>query len=172
MTTCPRWSGMGAAALMLVTLLNACTAPKPATYPMGQVLPFGSIEMSVHGTEVSSEGSRKSVLVRVTMSNLESKEQARVAAQSWQRWFKLVDRSDKSYKCIYILPTDYYYKRLSQKNFGDGSWADESTSSSIPKEWVLLFRAPLDAQGFTLLIDNATFGKSSQPLSIAVPLDR
>ncbi len=168
--------GRGAAAVVLVASLCACIEPKPVSYPTGTTLPFGKIGMSVHGTEASSEGSHKSVLVHVTMSNLESQSQARVASQSWQQFFRLEDRNEKTYRCRYILPSDYYYKKLAERDYRGTSawgntWSDESTSS-IPTEWVLLFQVPLDAQGFTLLVNNSTFGTSGQPGRIAVALDR
>jgi len=163
-----------AAALLLGLCLGACTEPKPTTYPMNTVLPFGKIEMSVQGTEASSEGSHKSVAVRVRMNNLESQSQARVASQSWQQFFKLVDSNGKKYRCRYILPTDYYYKKLAENrdvHAWGSTWADENAPST-PRDWVLIFTTDLDAQGLTLFINNATFGTSNQPLSIAVPLDR
>ena len=102
------------------------------------------------------------------MEKLEGQEQARVASQSWDQLFMLADRNGKKYKCHRFLPTDYYYKNYA--NMG-GRGADDSFST-VPTQWIMHFDVPLDAEGFTLLLNNMTFHAGSQPMSIAVRLDR
>jgi hypothetical protein len=170
------WSGVNAAPVLLLAFLTACTEVKPASYPMRAALPFGTVAMSVQSTEASSDLSKQSILVHVRMENLEAESQARVASQSWDQLFKLVDRDGKKYKCHRFLPTDYYYENYHYGGRGgEQAWSSrdkEDIFSTVPKDWIMHFDVPSEAGGFTLLINNLTFHAGSQPMSIAVPLDR
>lgn len=169
------WPALAAAALLLVWL-SACSEPTPVSFPMRSVLPFGSLGMVVDNTEVTEKENKNSILVHVSISQFDDPGQARVASESWQRWFWLVDGAGNRYKCKYILPSNYYYRKLSEKNSNGvrswgQTWADETTNTP-PREWILLFQTPADTRGFTMIVDNESFGNRGQPLRIAVPLDR
>jgi hypothetical protein len=164
-------------ALVLVASLAACTHTAPVSYPMRTVLPFGKVQMSVDGTEATSDLSRKGILVRATMSGLEGESQARVAAQSWNQLFQLTDRNGKKYNCYRVLPTEVYYQAFNGgTRGGERAWSPERSGedaySPVPTDWILRFNVPLDAEGFTLLIDNSRFNTGTQPAYIAVALDR
>jgi hypothetical protein len=166
------WAGF-VAVLILASLL-ACTEAKPEGYGMGSAVPFGSVGFSVRSAESTSDMSGKAILVHARMESLEGQEQARVASQSWQSFFHLVDRNGKKYKCRRILPTDYYYQTYSGGTTrGERAWSKslnpETAFSPVPTDWILRFDVPLDAEGFTLVIDNMSFHR---PGVMAVPLDR
>jgi hypothetical protein len=161
------------AILFLVSLL-ACTEIKPDSYAMGSAVPFGSVGFSVRSTESTSDMNGKAILVHARMESLEGQEQARVASQSWQSFFNLVDHNGKKYKCRRILPTDYYYQNYSGgTSRGEKAWGKsldpETAFSPVPTDWILRFDVPLEAEGFTLVIDNMSFHR---PGVMAVPLDR
>ena len=160
--------------VLVVVVLGSCTEPAPASYPMRAVLPFGTVNLSVNSTSVSSDLDKRSILVYVRMESLEGQEQARVASQSWDQWFKLADQAGKKYKCRRFLPADYYYRSFSHvggPTFGNQT-PDPDSFSPVPTQWIMHFDVPLDAQGFTLLINNMTFHTAGQPVAIAVKLDR
>ena len=166
------WAGV-VVMLLLVSLL-ACTEVKPDSYAMGSPVPFGSVRFSVRSTEATSDMSGKAILVHARMESLEGQEQARVASQSWQSFFNLVDRNGKKYKCRRILPTDYYYQTYSGGTArGERAWSNtlnpETAFSPVPTDWILRFDVPLEAEGFTLVIDNMSFHR---PGVMAVALDR
>lgn len=166
------WAGFVAG--LLVTSLIACTEAKPDGYAMGAAVPFASVGFSVRSTESTSDLDGKSILVHVRMDSLEGQEQARVASQSWQSFFTLADRNGKKYKCRRILPTDYYYQTYSGGTArGEKTWSNtlnpETAFSPVPTDWILRFDVPLQAEGFTLVIDNMSFHR---PGVMAVPLDR
>jgi len=163
------------AAVLLLSLVG-CTEPTPVSFPMRTVLPFGSLGMMVDNTEVTEKENKSSVLVHVSISQFDDPVQASVASESWQRWFWLLDDAGNRYKCQYILPSNYYYRKLSERDprgprAWARTWADEATVTP-PREWILWFQAPVDARGFTLIVDNESFGKRGQPLRLAVPLNR
>ncbi len=138
---------------------------------------FGNTTVKVDSTEASSDMDRKAILVHMTMNGLDGESQARVASQSWNQWFRLADRNGKKYKCFRFLPTDYYYQSFHYGGRGgerawDRSLTPENAFSPVPSDWIAHFNVPLDAEGFTLLMDNMTFHQGSQPVAIAVPLDR
>ena len=156
----------------LALLMLACHT-QPASYPMRSTLPLGQVEMMIESTETSSDISRMALLVHVRMANFDGEKQARVAGQSWNQLFQVTDRKGKKYNCWRFLPTDSYYR-----GFTDGSghaWergrTQEDAYSPIPTDWIMRFDVPLDASGFTLLVDNR-FHYGTQPSDITVPLDR
>ncbi len=158
---------------MLAALLTACTHTAPVSYPMRAVLPLGQVQMTVESTEASSDMSRKALLVHVRMDNFEGESHARVAGQSWNQLFRVADRNGKKYNCRRFLPTDSYYR-----SFADGghrAWergrTEEDAYSPIPADWIMRFDVPLDAEGFSLLVDNR-FHQGTQPSDIRVALDR
>ena len=162
---------------MLALFLTACTHTVPVSYPMRTVLPFGKVQMTVESTEATSDMSRKGILVHARMDGLEGESQARVAAQSWNQLFQLTDRNGKKYNCYRVLPTDVYYQNFSGgTRGGEKAWSprgsQEDAYSPVPTDWILRFNVPLDAEGFTLLVDNSRFNTGTQPAYIAVPLDR
>jgi len=157
--------------LLLVSLV-ACIATKPVSYPMRSPLPFGTIQMTVDGTESSSELSRQALLVHIRMYNMEGESQARVAGQSWNQLFQVSDRNGKKYNCRRFLPADYYYQNFSGVPRGGERLSPEDAYSPVPTEWIARFDVPSDAQGFTLLIDSTHFHTGTQPAYLAVPLDR
>lgn len=161
-------------AMLLLSSLLACTEMKPDSYAIGSAVPFGSVGFSVRSTESTSDMSGKAILVHARMESLDGQEQARVASQSWQSFFNLVDRNGKKYKCRRILPTDYYYQTYSGGIArGEKAWSNtlnpETAFSPVPTDWILRFDVPLEARGFTLVIDNMSFHR---PGVMAVPLDR
>jgi len=161
--------------LLLVVVLGSCAEPTPASYPMRAVLPFGTVNMSVNSTGVSSDLDKQSILVYVRMESLEGQEQARVASQSWDQWFKLADQNGKKYRCRRFLPADSYYRSFSQVGGASslGKQAEDRNSfSPVPTQWIMHFDVPLEARGFTLLINNMTFHTAGQPVAIAVKLDQ
>jgi len=167
-------SFIAAITLLLTVVLGSCAEPTPASYPMRTVLPFGTVNLSVNSTAVSSDLDKQSILVYVRMESLEGQAQARVASQSWDQWFKLADQNGKRYRCRRFLPADYYYRNFSQVGgaaFGNQK-QDQDSFSPVPTQWIMHFDVPLEAQGFTLLINNRTFHTSGQPVAIAVKLDR
>ena len=166
-----------AVALTLAAFLVACTEAKPVSFPMRTALPFGSVQMTVESTEATSDMNRKGILVHARMEGLEGESQARVAAQSWDQLFRLADRDGKKYRCRRILPTDIYYHSFNAGTRGgeapyDRHYSEEDAYTPVPTDWILRFDVPLDAEGFTLLIDNMRFHKGDQPVAIGVPLDR
>ena len=161
-----------AIAMALAASLLACHT-QPVSYPMRSTLPLGQVEMTIESTEASSDMSRMALLVHVRMDNFDGESQARVAGQSWNQLFEVTDRNGKKYHCRRFLPTDSYYR-----GFTDGSghaWergrSEEDAYSPIPTDWIMRFDVPLDASGFTLLVDNR-FHQGTQPSNISVPLDR
>jgi hypothetical protein len=131
--------------------------------------------MSVNSTGVSSDLDKQSILVYVRMESLEGQEQARVASQSWDQWFKLADQNGKKYRCRRFLPADYYYRGFSQVggvSSGGRQPQDQNWFSPVPTQWIMHFDVPLEARGFTLLINSMTFHTAGQPVAIAVKLDR
>ena len=165
--------GVAAAALILAASL-ACTEPTRTSYPMRTTFDFGNVRMSVDSTESTSDINKKAIIVHATVNNFDGDAQARVASQSWNQWFKLADKDGKKYRCVRFQPTDMYYQGFSDG--GHRAWASknerEDYFATLPSSWVMHFDVNGDADGFTLLINNMSFHQGSQPVAIAVPLDR
>lgn len=166
----------GSAFALLLLFLNACTDPTPTKYAMHTPFGFGNTQITVDSTEATEDMNKKSILVHLRMTNLDGASQARVASQSWDQWFKLTDRNGKKYKCFRFQPTDYYYQNFHYAGRGgEQAWSSqdkEDIFSTVPSDWIMHFDVPSDAEGFTLLLNNMTFHQGSQPVAIAVPLDR
>ena len=169
-----RSSAAGLLALLSLIACNDLTEHQRTPYAVGAPIPFYNLQLYVQGTGVSSNLDRHSIEVRLHMSGFEGQGQARVASESWQRFFKLVDRDGKKYSCKKLLPADEYY-RSGYESERQGSRANpwqRDSWADVPTQWILQFETPLDAQDFTLLIDNMSPHRGDQPEYMSVRLDR